>query len=80
MKHIQKWVKKSVSIKEYNTYYKYNSSYCFLRKEDKRIWLGFLVADFIPENCELLTDEEAIRVDEYRNGANIYPRPLTVLT
>ena len=74
---MQKWVKKLVSIRDFNSYYKYISSYCFLEKISAGIWLGFLVANNVPDKCVELSDEEARRVDVYRRGSNIYPRPLS---
>ena len=76
MKIIQRWVKKLVSFKEYNQQYRGISAYCFLQKDAKGVWLGFLAADKIPEGCIPLTDEEIIKVDKYRKENHIYPRPL----
>lgn len=71
------WVKKFVQVKEWNDYYKYDSSYCFLRKEERKgVWIGFAIANEIPQNCELCTDEELMQIDDYRSAKNIHPRPL----
>lgn len=68
------WVKKFISITDYNSYYKYNNSYCFLKKEPRKgVWLGFLVAGVVPKDCEEMTDEEARQMDLYRRAENIYP-------
>ena len=72
----QVWVKKLVKVKEWNNCYKYNSSYCFLRNEPgKGVWIGFVVANQVPRDCELLDLDELRQVDDYRKANNIYPRP-----
>lgn len=71
-----KWVKKAVSPKEWNSLYKNINSYCFLRKENGMVVIGFCAANEVPKNCELLTDDEAIQVSDYRKAFNIYPLPL----
>ena len=70
------WVKKPVQVKQWNDIYKHDSTYCFLKKTPEGIWIGFLVANLIPQECEALTDEELLQVDDYRRMYNIYPRPL----
>jgi len=77
----QLWVKKLVRVNEWNNYYKHLTSYCFLEKEVKGIWVGFCCADIgkgrIPRDCELLTNEELRQVDNYRKQYHIEPRPFT---
>ena len=75
---IDKWIKKLVSRTDWNNHYKYQSSYCFLGKEEKGVWLGFVVANQIPLNCEECTDDELIQIDNYRRSKNINPFPLTL--
>ena len=72
------WIKKFVSVKEYNSYYQYQGTYCFLEKKEREgVWIGFCVGgDKIPARCKLLTDEESMRVDMYRRNNKIYPFPL----
>jgi len=71
------WVKKFVSVKEWNNHYKHNSVYCFLRKEAKKgVWIGFLTTDYVPRDCQLCADEELIQIDDYRRAHNIFPTPL----
>lgn len=81
------WVKKLVSPREWKSHYS-QLSYCFLRKEQEGVWIGFEVANVIrngnpqyqtgtcPDNCDFMTDEEMYQVDEYRRSHNIYPTPL----
>ena len=80
MKHIQKWVKQFFSVKEYNDYYQFVPAYCFLEKVAGRgVWLGVMVADTVPADCQLMTDEECYKVDEYRKANKVYPTPLEVV-
>ncbi len=71
------WVKKSVSAMEWKNIYSQISHYCFLRKEDKHIWVGFLTAIHIPYDCEEMNEMELLQVDDYRRANNIFPTPLT---
>lgn len=86
------WVKKFVSSRDWKNLYSLNSSYCFLKKEEKGIWVGFMVANPELPNGKLLyppgvflkgalplTDEEALQVDNYRRAMNIGPFPCTIL-
>lgn len=75
------WVKRFIQVKQWNEYYKYNSVYCFLSKEERKgVWIGFAVTNEIPLGCKLCTDEELVLIDDYRKNHNIYPRPLKVVT
>jgi len=70
------WVKKFVSVKDFNQYYKYDSAYCFLKKVPlKGVWLGFSVANYVPKDCSLMNDEEIRQVDDYRISYHIAPTP-----
>ena len=70
------WVKKFVSVKDYNQYYKYDGIYCFLKKVPlKGVWLGFLITDYIPKDCFKMTDEEMRQTDDYRKSYHIGPTP-----
>lgn len=74
------WVKKFVSVKDYNQYYKYDNAYCFLGKVPlKGIWLGFLLANSIPMGCSELNMEELRQVDEYRQAYKISPTPFKLV-
>lgn len=79
------WVKKRISRRHYEDFYKYNSVYCLLGTEDKKRVIGFTIVgrrpDMIPNNprymdLELLDDKELMQVDDYRRANNIYPRPI----
>ena len=74
------WVKKFVSVKDYNQHYKYDSSYCFLQKVPlKGVWIGFLVANHIPTDCSPLEMEELRQVDDYRRAYSISPTPFKIV-
>ena len=82
------WVKKLVIQREWNSYYQYCQgiysdlgSVGGIQQEDgsfkggkKKI--GFCAVGGIPKDCELLTDEEVIQLNECRKGVNISPLPL----
>lgn len=70
------WVKKRVSNKEWNNFYSQNSSYCFLRKEENMVIVGFLIVGLVSENCDLCDEEELRQIDDYRRSHNIHPKPL----
>ena len=72
----QCWVKKRISKRDWSSWYSKNSSYCFLKKEDDNIWVGFLVADDCPDTCEPMNYTELRQVDDYRRAKNISPYPL----
>ena len=82
------WVKKFVSQRDWKTEYQYcQGIYSDLgniggiQQEDgsfkggKKI-IGFCAAGGIPKDCELLTDDEAIQLNECRKGVNISPLPI----
>ena len=72
------WVKRLIRVTDWNNFYKYDSSYCFLGKGQERgVWIGFSVMGYIPQYCEELNDDEARIVDEYRRAKNVYPLPLS---
>jgi len=83
------WVKKIISAKDWNNYYKHNNSYCFLNVVEKTeagkpktISIGFMVLSDKPNavkdnNLKLVSDDEAILINEYRKSMNVYPLPLT---
>jgi len=74
------WVKKLIGVRDWNGFYKYNSAYCFLRKEaGKGVWVGFVVANKVPKDCELLNTDELLAVDDYRKAHKIYPTPCEVV-
>ena len=74
------WVKKFVSVKDYNQHYKYDSSYCFLQKVPlKGVWIGFLLANHIPTDCSELDMEELRQVDDYRRAYSISPTPFKIV-
>ena len=76
------WVKKCVSQREWSDRYSQDSSYCNLGSDGvgkyKQVKIGFLTANIIPRDCEMMSDEELVVVDNYRKANNIYPRPLQV--
>ena len=37
------------------------------------------LADTVPAECQLMTDEECYKVDEYRKANKVYPTPLEVV-
>ena len=73
------WVKKLISQREWSNWYSHHNEYCKLEIEGvgigKKISIGFLVANIIPQDCEPLTDEELRQIDNYRRAHNIYPTP-----
>lgn len=80
------WVKKLITQREWDNWYKYNNVYCNLGKvggiQDEegnikggKTKIGFLVAHFPTSDCELLTDEEMRIVDLYRKSVNVGPTP-----
>jgi len=74
------WVKKMVSQRDWDRFYSQNNVYCYLGEEGvgkgKKIKIGFVVANQVPRDCELLDLDELRQVDNYRKANNIYPRPL----
>jgi hypothetical protein len=70
-----RWVKKLVSKTRWNNWYSKIETYCFLREEFDKVWIGFLVADEIPDTYKPLTDMESLQVDNYRRAKNIRPFP-----
>ena len=86
-----KWVKKLITQRDWNDFYKFNISYCNLGKEGGiedqegnvrggKIKIGFCIAqNFSIKDCELLTDKEMRIVDLYRRSLNIGPTPLALL-
>jgi len=73
------WVKKYISNRDWNDYYSRTSSYCYLGEEgvgkNKRVKIGFLVAERIPIGCEECDDKEILQIDDYRRANNIRPFP-----
>jgi len=87
-----RWYKGLVSSRDWENYFSKISDYCLIgevggTKDSKgKTRGGKRIIAFIAVKNEYdskifdirpLTDEEARMVDEYRRGANIYPRPLT---
>jgi len=73
------WIKKWVSNKDWNTHYIKNN-YCFLKSENKGVWVGFLKeGNGLPENCEICNEEEMRQIDLHRRACNIYPNPFKLL-
>ena len=73
----QIWVKKPVSKQEYKNWHSKQETYTPLRDEGDRIWVGFLVADSVPENClEVTGYEELMSIDKWRDHHHIRPKPL----
>jgi len=81
------WIKKLVAQREWDSFYKYNASYCNLGKvggakdsegntRGGKVKMGFVIVGEVPQSCELCTDEEIMQIDDYRRANNIYPRPL----
>jgi len=88
MKIYPLWVKKLISVKEWNNYYKHNNSYCLMNVASKTpdgrvktVWIGFLVVTnkigVIPDNVVELKDDEILTLNEYRKSAKVYPLPLS---
>lgn len=67
------WVKKEVSKKEWSGCYSNLPGYCSLGVG----YMGFLVAEEIPEDCELCDVNEIRQMDMYRRANNIRPFPLS---
>jgi len=74
-----KWVKKILSPKDWEQFYKDNPSYCFLTKSIDGILAAFVIADNGEEHfgCEELTMDELRRVDNYRKRIGHFTRPFT---
>ena len=73
------WVKMPIRIIEWKNYYSYCSSYCFLKKDEEGVWIGFLIVGDIlnlPQDCQLCMENELLQIDEYRRSRNIRPFPL----
>ena len=74
------WVKRYISEREWNAYYKFNSSYCHLGLDGtgktRKTAIGFLAVDYMPKDCELCTDEEIREIDISRRSNNVRPFPL----
>jgi hypothetical protein len=69
------WVQKSVSKREWNSYYRELSSYTYIGADDDKIVVGFLASE-IPSNCIEITDIERLRmIDLHRRAANVRPFP-----
>ena len=76
------FVKKYISEKEWKEDYQFTIDYYNLGKDESRkrdkIKLGFLVADINsdgkpPVDCEILTDDEALDLDNQRRRLRHYP-------
>lgn len=73
------WVKKIISLTDWNKDYKHISSYTFLNKtNDKKIVIGFLVGNQIPGGCEECSEDELFQINEHRKMTNTYPRPIEI--
>ena len=75
------FVKKYISEKEWREDYQLSPSYYHLGKDDSRkkdrVKVGFLVIDNSngkpPVGCEVLTDSEALNLDDQRRTLRNYP-------
>lgn len=71
------WVKKFVSAKDWNNYYSQNPTYCFLKKADKGVIVGYLVAKHKKKDrdSEVCVDEELRQINSYYEAHNYWPHP-----
>ncbi|MEW6606049.1 MAG: hypothetical protein AB1414_01175 [bacterium] len=80
MKHKAIFVKKLMPRKEWKEWYEKDPTYCNLGEvgfgREKKLKVAFVVVDYIPQECEKLTDEELVQLDNYYRGVNAVPRPL----
>lgn len=63
---VTQWVKKYISLKEYDQTYSKNSFYKVLNKEDAAVWVACRVAcyedGYIPDDCEPCDEAESERL------------------
>jgi len=76
------WVKKIVSKKEWNDHYSDNPAYCFIRKAENQIEVGFISLFRTAHNQKIsdhlaYCDNEDLRIIQaYREANHIFPLPL----
>jgi len=69
------FVKKVVSQRDWEVFYQY-SSYCRLGETpDKKVIIGFVVANAIPVGCELMDESDLTIFQAWAKSCNYYPRP-----
>lgn len=64
------FVKKKVTASEWNNYYSQVGSYCYLGRADRGVWIGFMVANKVPIDCEKLNPAEVLQMKEYYQQIN----------
>lgn len=70
------WAKKKISTKDWNNFYSQSIGYCFLEKDSKGVWIGFLTANEVPFGAYLIEREsELLQIQRCFEIQNIYPRP-----
>lgn len=73
----QIWAKKPVSKQEYKNWHSKMESYTPLKDEGDRVWVGFLAANVVPDNClEVTGYEELNMINMWRERHNIRPKPI----
>jgi len=69
------FVRKIVNKKDWEDFYQY-SSYCRLGETpDKKVIIGFIVANEIPVGCELMDESDLTIFQAWAKSCNYYPRP-----
>ena len=73
---VVRWVRKKISRTEWKNILRFESrDYCYLREEDGKIVVGFMVVNTIPVHCELMTNEELYIMNEFCRSKKIFPTP-----
>ncbi len=70
------WVKKKVSLTQFENFYSKNDLYCPLVNLGRQFEISFLCVNKIPNDCELLSDEELRKTDLWRRSKFVFPYPL----
>lgn len=73
-----RWVKKFVKAKDWNQSYSREPTHCFLKKVRGGAIVGFLMVEDgskIPDDCELMDEEDLEIMQKHRKASNIYPLP-----
>ena len=71
------FVKKAVSQRDWEEFYQF-SPYCRLGETpDKKVLIGFIVANQVPEGCDLMDDAELMIYDTWAKNNSISPRPFS---
>ena len=71
------WVSKRITKTEWRNLLRFNSGhYCYLREDNGKIVVGFMVINTMPTDCDPMTNEELYMMNEFCKSRDIFPRPL----